>query len=50
VLPPGSEREGINGKGLTLTCNDAVFVGSFTEIADTIAFSTAGLSAGAGAT
>jgi len=49
-VPPGSERGGINGNGLTLTCNEAVFVGSFTEIADTIALSTAGLFTGAGAT
>ena len=40
----------MNGNGFTLICIDAVLVGSFTELADTVALCTVDVFEGAGAT
>jgi hypothetical protein len=39
----------MNGSGFTLICIDAILVGSFTELADTVAVCTVRMFEGAGA-
>jgi hypothetical protein len=49
VFAPGRESAVIKGSGFTLICIDVVLVGSFTELADTVAFCTVEVFEGAGA-